>query len=172
MIKKYKEQGFTLVELLVVISIIAILSVVSVAGYTQFIQKAKESNCVNELTQLRDMMVAADEDDDNYFIFSDGVIYTGTVKSSGALKTSTDSKQLTSDTTNATADTKDSKSLAGAVKKYFPDMLTSQDGEVRELTITDGKVITYTWKKDGKTITTTWTVETGKIEVESTADAS
>ena len=57
------KKGFTLVELLVVIAILAILATVSIVGYTGFIKKAKESNATVELTQIRDLMIAADIDD-------------------------------------------------------------------------------------------------------------
>ena len=157
MIKKYKEQGFTLVELLVVISIIAILSIVSVAGYTQFISKAKVSNCTNEMTQLRDMLKTADEDDNNYFIL-DGVIYTDT--------------QITKDTsgnitnklaTGTTSDSSSTKTLYGLIAKYFPDMLTPKDNETRTFSISDGSSVIYVWSKNGETITTTWNVSDGTI---------
>lgn len=59
MIKKIKK-GFTLVELLVVIAILAILTTVSVVAYTQFTDKAKESNDVS-LTEQLNTLLKADE---------------------------------------------------------------------------------------------------------------
>ena len=47
-----KKDGFTLVELLVVIAILAILATVSVVGYTSFIQKATISTDESAITQL------------------------------------------------------------------------------------------------------------------------
>ncbi len=53
-----KTKGFTLVELLVVIAILAILATVSVVGYTSFIEDSKNSVAMQELTQVRDYVVA------------------------------------------------------------------------------------------------------------------
>lgn len=47
-----KQNGFTLVELLVVISILSILATVSVVGYTAFIEKARVSNDNDLVGQL------------------------------------------------------------------------------------------------------------------------
>ena len=75
------KKGFTLVELLVVIAILAILATVSIVGYTGFIKKAKESNATVELTQIRDLMIAADIDDsvvyDEYKLTTDTTVTTG-----------------------------------------------------------------------------------------------
>ena len=52
------KKGFTLVELLVVIAILAILATVSVVGYTSFIDRANDSVAQQELTQIRDYVIA------------------------------------------------------------------------------------------------------------------
>lgn len=62
------KKGFTLVELLVVIAILAILATVSVVGYTAFINNANDSVAVQELTQIRNYMIAQDYNDDNFSI--------------------------------------------------------------------------------------------------------
>ena len=54
-----KRKGFTLVELLVVIAILAILASVSVVGYVSFTNKAKESNALQEMTQVKTTLLAA-----------------------------------------------------------------------------------------------------------------
>ena len=54
------KKGFTLVELLVVIAILAILATVSVVGYTAFIEKAHQSVAMQEMTQIRNALVAED----------------------------------------------------------------------------------------------------------------
>ena len=52
------KDGFTLVELLVVIAILAVLASVSVVGYLGFTTKARNSNAVTELTQVREVIRA------------------------------------------------------------------------------------------------------------------
>ena len=63
-----KRKGFTLVELLVVIAILAILATASIVGYTAFTGRAKESNLKSELSQLRTVLVAEDENNDAFAI--------------------------------------------------------------------------------------------------------
>ena len=66
------KKGFTLVELLVVIAILAILATVSVVGYTAFIEKAHQSVAMQEMTQIRNALVAEDITN-NYFNLEDGI---------------------------------------------------------------------------------------------------
>ena len=68
-----KKKGFTLVELLVVIAILAILATVSIVGYTQFIAKSKESVCLQEATQIRDMIIAEDINNDYFRVEGDAL---------------------------------------------------------------------------------------------------
>ena len=63
-----KTKGFTLVELLVVIAILAILATVSVVGYTTFIDRANQSTAMQELTQIRDALIAEDINNDSFSI--------------------------------------------------------------------------------------------------------
>ncbi len=56
--KQNRKQGFTLVELLVVIAILAILATVSVVGYTSFIKKAHQSNAETEAHQVENALLA------------------------------------------------------------------------------------------------------------------
>lgn len=55
-----KNDGFTLVELIVVIAIIAILSGAAVAGYSSYITKANEANVKSQLSELGTAIAAAD----------------------------------------------------------------------------------------------------------------
>lgn len=48
----YKNKGFTLVELIVVIAIVAILAAISMASYSRFVDAAKNSTANNELNQV------------------------------------------------------------------------------------------------------------------------
>ena len=52
------KKGFTLVELLVVIAILAVLASVSVIGYLGFTTKARNSNAMTELAQVREVLRA------------------------------------------------------------------------------------------------------------------
>ena len=69
---KRTKKGFTLVELLVVIAILAILASVSVVGYTAFIAKANDSVALQELTQIRNALIAEDINNTT-FDLSDGI---------------------------------------------------------------------------------------------------
>ena len=55
---KKTKKGFTLVELLVVIAILAVLASVSVIGYLGFVEKARNSDAVTELAQVRELLRA------------------------------------------------------------------------------------------------------------------
>lgn len=65
---KSTRKGFTLVELLVVIAILAILATVSVVGYTSFIDRANQSTALQEMTQIRDAVIAEDILNPNFSI--------------------------------------------------------------------------------------------------------
>ena len=75
---KSTKKGFTLVELLVVIAILAILATVSVVGYTAFIEKAHQSVAMQEMTQIRNALVAEDITNDA-FDLSDGIDGSSTI---------------------------------------------------------------------------------------------
>ncbi|MBQ9978924.1 MAG: type II secretion system protein [Clostridia bacterium] len=62
------KKGFTLVELLVVIAILAVLATVSVVGYTSFIDRANQSTALQEMTQIRDSVIAEDILNPNFSI--------------------------------------------------------------------------------------------------------
>ena len=74
------KKGFTLVELLVVIAILAILATVSVVGYTSFITRANESTALQEMTQIRDKVIAEDILNPNFAIAANGTVTEATTE--------------------------------------------------------------------------------------------
>ncbi len=57
---KNRKKGFTLVELLVVISILAILTSVTIVGYVKFVEKARLSNDEQLVSQINNLIKAED----------------------------------------------------------------------------------------------------------------
>ncbi len=132
---KNRKKGFTLVELLVVIAILAILATVSVVGYTAFITRANDSVAMQELTQVRDYMIAMDHEDDKYALKSSGLEFA------------------------LTADTEDD----AAAKYTFGDIIgTGKDLDLNpdEFTLS-GTVVTY--QKANNQGKATWDTVTGDI---------
>jgi len=74
-----KREGFTIIELIVVIAIIAVLAAIVLVNVTQYINKSKDAAIKGEMDQLRKCAAtwAADgnlylsEDKNHYFIESD-----------------------------------------------------------------------------------------------------
>ena len=61
------------------IAILAILATVSVVGYTSFINNANDSVAVQELTQIRNYMIAQDYNDDAFTITTaNGLVFDAT----------------------------------------------------------------------------------------------
>ena len=136
------KKGFTLVELLVVIAILAVLASVSVVGYLGFTTKARNSNAMTELAQVREVLRAELIDGDtNYYSLteesstlkatltdadgysnaSDGFKITYSVASSGKVLTY-EAKGTKFVTTAATATSSSNVTWDTLLKAVFTDL--------------------------------------------------
>lgn len=173
LLNKYKEikrtkKGFTLVELLVVIAILAVLASVSVVGYLGFTTKARNSNAMTELAQVREVLRAELIDGDtNYYKWDE----------SKATEVTKDAYEATSGTTitNGFTLTYSTKSITyavkGSVSATWSAVLKSAFNDLNSLggtlyvdgTTTTGAIssITYATTAGG---VANWTVSTDELD--------
>ena len=71
--KRKIKNGFTLVELLVVIAILAILSSISIISYSSFIKKAHISNDITYVSQLNNILNASRQVDKENISMSEAI---------------------------------------------------------------------------------------------------
>ena len=53
---KSKQQGFTLIELMIVVAIIAILASIAVPAYSRYVARAKVAEAISQLSDIRNRM--------------------------------------------------------------------------------------------------------------------
>ncbi len=53
MLQKSKIQGFSLIELMIVVAIIGILAAIAIPGYTYYIQKSRRSEAISEMLNIQ-----------------------------------------------------------------------------------------------------------------------
>ena len=143
-----KTKGFTLVELLVVIAILAILATVSVVGYTSFITDANNSVALQELTQIRNAVVA--EDITNAKFDLNDADDREVAKATAAVTTA-------SDTTDVIA-VNDITVNGGFNLTTYVKTTLGLDGTVA---VTDDGKVQYTGAKGG---VATWDLATGEVK--------
>ena len=107
------KKGFTLVELLVVIAILAVLASVSVIGYLGFTTKARNSNAMTELAQVREVLRAE---------LIDGNEVSATYESSNTIKMKYTDKTYYISDTSITAEGTTAVDLTTGLKALFTDL--------------------------------------------------
>ncbi len=65
--KKHKEKGFTLVELMIVVAIIAILAVIAIPMYTGYVKKAKITEALTGIDAIKSAEVVYYQKNGEFF---------------------------------------------------------------------------------------------------------
>lgn len=142
---KYRKNGFTLVELIVVIAIIAVLAAILIPSVMGYIKKSKRSADITSAKTIYDtvMAVIADEDAMESFTENNNVTHNVTVKHNGKKETYTLVTVCTKDGASNAGGNRSLWSGGSEEAALFQDALNSFGGE--------GKIpIRYTKSEAGK----------------------
>lgn len=71
---KTNQQGFTLIELMIVVAIIGILAAIAIPAYQDYIAKSRDRACLSDVKNYANMYYVAKADDPN----AADPTYTGT----------------------------------------------------------------------------------------------
>ena len=143
------KKGFTLVELLVVIAILAVLASVSVVGYLGFTTKARNSNAMTELAQVKEVLRGNLIDGKNtlYYFESDTLFVKNTTEVTSADAAA--GKLATDLTTGSTSSTQfdELKDLNGTFRFNVASSAVATEGSTKGYWKIE--VITYTRNAGG-----------------------
>jgi len=127
-----KKNGFTLVELLVVITIIAVLAAAAIVSYVVFVDRSYESNANSTIAQIRRLLIDEDTANDNFEISDSGITFneaTSTDDLTAKFKTlyeglepEVSSETIYIVTTSTTVDNETTYIITKVIYKYSDDM--------------------------------------------------
>ncbi len=123
--KKHKEKGFTLVELMIVVAIIAILAVIAIPMYTGYVKKAKITEALTGIDAIKSAEVVYYQKNGAFTTnISDLGVVLDTTKWNYTVSWDSDNKKIT---IKAEATTNNPSFVSGSNKGYIQMVGTVND---------------------------------------------